>query len=329
MNRVQPTQTQQQQQQSLPRYQNTSTFPRQQQQQQHTPQFLNLPQTQGRNHEFLLQVNEDDPSYNFLNTSQQLPLDFSTSSQNIIQSECNIQENNEDEEDDTTSEEIKRNLLVNALKNDKFTTKFYESIKEDVFRRLESMLLDKDNASQAPSSDIMPQLFNNINSHSLRKLNLNEQMDQMQSTTSFEATNMQQNVSDDSNTRNDFPRNVANDDNGGGEHENEKPEEDTNWRQNNMNNCGANSSTSLQTGGSGSTNTTTTTTTTTKNCTKKRKNLRKQPVSNSHNNVSTFIAATDDHHENLRGACSLAAQNHQIQQQINHDKVVDSKHTSI
>ncbi|XP_054734786.1 uncharacterized protein LOC129242253 [Anastrepha obliqua] len=51
-----------------------------------------------------------------------------------------------DEDDDTTSEEIKRNLLVNALKNDKFTTKFYESIKEDVFRRLERMLLEKESA---------------------------------------------------------------------------------------------------------------------------------------------------------------------------------------
>ncbi|XP_050337266.1 uncharacterized protein LOC126763623 isoform X1 [Bactrocera neohumeralis] len=51
---------------------------------------------------------------------------------------------NDEEEDDTTSEEIKRNLLVNALKNDKFTTKFYESIKEDVFRRLERMLLEKE-----------------------------------------------------------------------------------------------------------------------------------------------------------------------------------------
>ncbi|XP_017467446.1 PREDICTED: uncharacterized protein LOC108359885 isoform X3 [Rhagoletis zephyria] len=52
----------------------------------------------------------------------------------------------EEEDDDTTSEEIKRNLLVNALKNDKFTTKFYESIKEDVFRRLERMLLEKESA---------------------------------------------------------------------------------------------------------------------------------------------------------------------------------------
>ncbi|CAD7005525.1 uncharacterized protein LOC101456504 isoform X2 [Ceratitis capitata] len=51
---------------------------------------------------------------------------------------------NDEEDDDTTSEEIKRNLLVNALKNDKFTTKFYESIKEDVFRRLERMLLEKE-----------------------------------------------------------------------------------------------------------------------------------------------------------------------------------------
>lgn len=53
---------------------------------------------------------------------------------------------NDEEDDDTTSEEIKRNLLVNALKNDKFTTKFYESIKEDVFRRLERMLLEKESA---------------------------------------------------------------------------------------------------------------------------------------------------------------------------------------
>ncbi|KAH8378849.1 hypothetical protein KR009_001744 [Drosophila setifemur] len=41
--------------------------------------------------------------------------------------------------EETASEELNRNLLVNALKNDKFTTKFYESIKEDVYRRLESL----------------------------------------------------------------------------------------------------------------------------------------------------------------------------------------------
>ncbi|KAH8256932.1 hypothetical protein KR038_000048 [Drosophila bunnanda] len=41
--------------------------------------------------------------------------------------------------EETASEELNRNLLVNALKNDKFTTKFYESIKEDVYRRLETL----------------------------------------------------------------------------------------------------------------------------------------------------------------------------------------------
>jgi len=44
-----------------------------------------------------------------------------------------------DQTEDTASEELNRNLLVNALKNDKFTTKFYESIKEDVYRRLETL----------------------------------------------------------------------------------------------------------------------------------------------------------------------------------------------
>ncbi|XP_067646705.1 extracellular matrix-binding protein ebh [Eurosta solidaginis] len=56
------------------------------------------------------------------------------------------EEEDDEDEEDTTSEEIKRNLLVNALKNDKFTTKFYESIKEDVFRRLERILLERESA---------------------------------------------------------------------------------------------------------------------------------------------------------------------------------------
>ncbi|KAH8314864.1 hypothetical protein KR074_005381 [Drosophila pseudoananassae] len=51
--------------------------------------------------------------------------------------ESNVLERERIEE--TASEELNRNLLVNALKNDKFTTKFYESIKEDVYRRLESL----------------------------------------------------------------------------------------------------------------------------------------------------------------------------------------------
>ncbi|XP_017842696.1 uncharacterized protein LOC108599956 [Drosophila busckii] len=44
-----------------------------------------------------------------------------------------------EQHEETASEELNRNLLVNALKNDKFTTKFYESIKEDVYRRLERL----------------------------------------------------------------------------------------------------------------------------------------------------------------------------------------------
>ncbi|KRF97605.1 uncharacterized protein Dwil_GK27156 [Drosophila willistoni] len=53
--------------------------------------------------------------------------------QETVTDESNVLEQSEE----TASEELNRNLLVNALKNDKFTTKFYESIKEDVYRRLE------------------------------------------------------------------------------------------------------------------------------------------------------------------------------------------------
>ncbi|XP_061398598.1 putative mediator of RNA polymerase II transcription subunit 26 [Musca vetustissima] len=394
INRIQPTSAGARQQQPLPRYQNTAFTS----QQQEAPQYLNLlhPQAQlNRNHDFLLQIN-DDPNngYNYLNPQQQqqMPLDYSTTNpQNILppnSSRCHPadedDENNEedendndddddDEEDDTTSEEIKRNLLVNALKNDKFTTKFYESIKEDVFRRLESMLLDKDNVathSSGAGGMMPPQLFNNIGNHghvhSLRKLNLNEQRDQLQqqlqqqqqqqhsissSSSQFDQqkqfeVQQQQQVSDDSNTpRNDvfYPSSSINtntneDSAANADNENEKPEEDTNWLQNNINNTNQQQPGQQQpqqqlsetkTNSSAATTTTTSTTSTsTKNCSKKRKNLRKQPLqANNNNNASA--AKEEDRNENLRGACSLAAQQHhkqqQQQQQINKDKQNETK----
>ncbi|KAH8357574.1 hypothetical protein KR200_010532 [Drosophila serrata] len=54
--------------------------------------------------------------------------------------------------EETASEELNRNLLVNALKNDKFTTKFYESIKEDVYRRLETLFEQQQQQHQLQQS---------------------------------------------------------------------------------------------------------------------------------------------------------------------------------
>ncbi|XP_030375591.1 uncharacterized protein LOC115624884 isoform X2 [Scaptodrosophila lebanonensis] len=65
------------------------------------------------------------PVYNLTN---QEPSTADESNENVLE-----------QAEDTASEELNRNLLVNALKNDKFTTKFYESIKEDVYRRLETL----------------------------------------------------------------------------------------------------------------------------------------------------------------------------------------------
>ncbi|XP_037934012.1 uncharacterized protein LOC119668543 isoform X2 [Teleopsis dalmanni] len=75
-----------------------------------------------------------------------------------------------DNDEDTTSEEIKRNLLVNALKNDKFTTKFYESIKEDVFRRLERIILERDDNLQRSRNEefVVSQFTNDQHQNSLR-----------------------------------------------------------------------------------------------------------------------------------------------------------------
>ncbi|XP_075163442.1 combover [Haematobia irritans] len=343
---VQPPTQPQQQPPALPRYQNTSGLTRQQQASlaaaaaaaTNTQHFLNLPQSQTPppSHDFLLQLNEDvGGDYNFLNShAQHMPLDFSTNHRNIP-TECN----DEYEEDDTTSEEIKRNLLVNALKNDKFTTKFYESIKEDVFRRLESMLLDKENVQQPTTtqSEEMPpsqQLINNISNHhnSLRKLNLNEQRDQMQQLhyqqqqqqplgAALNSLNCQQNISDDSNNA----RNEFYEENGAHTHdeqneynENEKAEEDTNWRQNNMNN-GATALSPQICSSSTTTSTSGTTTGAAKSCTKKRKNVRKHQISINGNNNAQAVAAAkqEDPNENVRGACSLAAQQHHQKQMQN------------
>ncbi|XP_017957944.1 putative uncharacterized protein DDB_G0271606 [Drosophila navojoa] len=70
--------------------------------------------------------------------------------------------------EETASEELNRNLLVNALKNDKFTTKFYESIKEDVYRRLETLFEQQQQQQQQLQQQLgEQQLYNEV--HSLRK----------------------------------------------------------------------------------------------------------------------------------------------------------------
>ncbi|EDW94419.1 uncharacterized protein LOC6534020 [Drosophila yakuba] len=66
--------------------------------------------------------------------------------------------------EETASEELNRNLLVNALKNDKFTTKFYESIKEDVYRRLETLFEQQQQQQQQNQQLQQPQ-----EPHGLRK----------------------------------------------------------------------------------------------------------------------------------------------------------------
>ncbi|EDW41392.1 uncharacterized protein LOC6605587 isoform X2 [Drosophila sechellia] len=67
--------------------------------------------------------------------------------------------------EETASEELNRNLLVNALKNDKFTTKFYESIKEDVYRRLETLFEQQQQQQQQQNQQLQqPQ-----EPHGLRK----------------------------------------------------------------------------------------------------------------------------------------------------------------
>lgn len=337
--------------QPLQRYQNTLTF---QQQQQALPQhFLNHPQqhqqqsdtpTQARSQDFLLRpavdIDMGEVNYNFLNSQQQLPLDFSNPQQHsndnmLLDGNENNEDEEEDEDDDTTSEEIKRNLLVNALKNDKFTTKFYESIKEDVFRRLESMLLDKNNInneSSASNTGTQNQLFNNMNNISLRKLNLNEQRDQLlqQQQQQFQShmdTTTAQNLNEETrvtaavimNNETEQPLSSSNNDN---DNENEKPEEDSNWRQSVMNNCNATN----QTTRNNNTNTTVNSTSMAKNVTKKRKNLRKQSLNQVNTNASnTNDLNEEDASDNLRGACSLAAQQHQQLQQKNKDEVSTRK----
>lgn len=43
-------------------------------------------------------------------------------------------------------EEMRRNLLVNAMKNDKFSTKFFESLKEDVYRQAYQMITNQESS---------------------------------------------------------------------------------------------------------------------------------------------------------------------------------------
>uniref|UniRef100_A0A1B0FBP4 Pericentriolar material 1 protein C-terminal domain-containing protein n=1 Tax=Glossina morsitans morsitans TaxID=37546 RepID=A0A1B0FBP4_GLOMM len=305
-------QQQQQQQQQQHRYPNTLAGYR-------TQSYMNLPENRRlRNHDdFLLRpiLDIEDNNYDFNNCNPlQLALDFSNSSNatevNHGNHLHNISSNNIEEEEDTTSEEIKRNLLVNALKNDKFTTKFYESIKEDVFRRLESMLLDKDNT---PGSS--RQVINNISSNiSMRKMYLNEQRGQLQQqqplALNTTAVNDRELNAAKMNTETDLlmtstdnsPLLLLNMDN-------EKPEEDCNWRHSVMNNSVAAISASGANAHHANTNLRPLVTGLTKNVTKKRKNQRKQTASNnvssSNNNSSNFL---DEEDENLKGACSLAAQ---------------------
>ncbi|BFF96898.1 uncharacterized protein DMAD_05431 [Drosophila madeirensis] len=70
-----------------------------------------------------------------------------------------------EQSEETASEELNRNLLVNALKSDKFTTKFYESIKEDVYRRLETLFEQQHQQQQQQQQ----QLQQSQETHSLRK----------------------------------------------------------------------------------------------------------------------------------------------------------------
>lgn len=319
-----PTPVQQQQQQQQHRYPNTLAGYR-------TQSYMNLPENRRlRNHDdFLLRpiLDIEDNNYDFNNCNPlQLALDFSNSSNatevNHGNHLHNISSNNVEEEEDTTSEEIKRNLLVNALKNDKFTTKFYESIKEDVFRRLESMLLDKDNT---PGSS--RQVINNISSNiSMRKMYLNEQRGQLQQpqplALNTTAVNDRELNAAKMNTETDLlmtstdnsPLLLLNMDN-------EKPEEDCNWRHSVMNNSVAAISASGANAHHANTNLRPLVTGLTKNVTKKRKNQRKQTASNnvssSNNNSSNFL---DEEDENLKGACSLAAQQ-QNRQPPNEKKV--------
>ncbi|XP_052844732.1 uncharacterized protein LOC128257667 isoform X3 [Drosophila gunungcola] len=90
------------------------------------------------------------------------------------QDACPADESNAMEQsEETASEELNRNLLVNALKNDKFTTKFYESIKEDVYRRLETLFeqqqLQQQQQQQQLQQQQNQQLQQSLEPHGLRK----------------------------------------------------------------------------------------------------------------------------------------------------------------
>lgn len=53
-------------------------------------------------------------------------------------------------------EEMRRNLLVNAMKNDKFSTKFFESLKEDVYRQAYHLI--KNQEPSGYGNEMVPQL---------------------------------------------------------------------------------------------------------------------------------------------------------------------------
>lgn len=82
-------------------------------------------------------------------------------------------------------EEMRRNLLVNAMKNDKFSTKFFESLKEDVYRQAYALIKNQEpcgygnEMAQQSSNNVDPlhEIFlNAINILSKNNNQKNEQM---------------------------------------------------------------------------------------------------------------------------------------------------------
>lgn len=53
-------------------------------------------------------------------------------------------------------EEMRRNLLVNAMKNDKFSTKFFESLKEDVYRQAYHLIKNQEQSGYG--NEMVPHL---------------------------------------------------------------------------------------------------------------------------------------------------------------------------
>ncbi|KAL5290922.1 PCM1 family protein [Megaselia abdita] len=69
-------------------------------------------------------------------------------------------------------EEMRRNLLVNAMKNDKFSTKFFESLKEDVYRQAYHLIQNQE--PNGYGNEMAPQLSSQtINVDPLHEIFLN------------------------------------------------------------------------------------------------------------------------------------------------------------